>query len=356
MLHVCLSGTPVEIGRQRAEKLESSIRLSMEHLLLAHANEFGVKERRAWGRETAKDFERYFPEYVEETKAAAAALEINEDDMLAYNFRVWNALLPHSSHHCYNIGWMSPKDGPIVGGVLEDFPPFYLLEEVHPAKGNAYYTVPLAGTTHAVRGMNEKGLALGSASAFVGTPFKDNPKLKFSTRDYSRAYQVMRKVLQECDTVAEAITLIRQIPCCNTFMLADPSGELVFAGKLVDRMEIRRSSREHRLLIGGSHFLDADLITGLMRDGIHPADARASLERHWQITEYVRRHKKDMGVERMKKMLQTHGGKDILTFCHDGLQCATVAVPRKGEFWVAGYRPCRAGFKRYDMARLSKAD
>ena len=134
-------------------------------------------------------------------------------------------------------------------------------------------------------------------------------------------------------------------------MLAEPGGDLVFVGKLVDRIETRRSDRKDGLLIGGGHFSDVELISGLVRDGIHPADARTSIERQWQITKYVGKHKKDLTVERIKKMLQAHGGNDIVTFCHNGLQGATVSVPKRGEFWVAGYRPCQTGFTCYKFGK-----
>jgi len=351
MYEVRIGGSPKEMGRARARKLRSSILLGMEHWLLEHRDRWGEKERRKWGRRSAKDMESMAPELLDEIAAMAEELGVEEEDLLAFNFRAWNALSPHPSHmSCYNVAFRDPRRGILLGGVVEDNVPFYVLECVRPRKGYAFCSVNWAGMVWAIRGMNSRGLAVGQVSAFPGQPLRRDLEVPFGTDDYARAYFALRSALQYSATVREAIEVMNSFPCTSNFMFADSRGDFAVLEKVKNHYSILRSSRRDGLLIGGGHFSDEGLLRTLIGEGFYPATAEASVARARWVEEFVIKNSSRLSLDVMKEMLTSHSPHG--NFCNDFSQAATIGVPEKKEFWVAGYRACRAGFRRYLPGKL----
>ena len=102
----------------------------------------------AWGRQWQADVAAKFPALMAEITAESKELGLDKDLVFAFNYRSWNAMTRHPSHPlaCYNIFFRDKARGPLLGGVVEDNPPFYVLEEIHPRQGIAHFTVALAGT------------------------------------------------------------------------------------------------------------------------------------------------------------------------------------------------------------------
>lgn len=347
MVEINLKGSPAQIGLGRGRQLKYAIQLAAEHWGPGHAHPYSRKEAHAYGRRMAKDMEKRCPALMEEIVATGKGAEMNEDDFLAYAFRCWNALVNHpATLACYNLAARDPKRGPIIAGVLEDTPPFYLLETVRSSRGLPFYGVTWAGMAWAARSINRAGLALGQASSFAGTRFGPGTH-RFPFDLYARVFYATRWAIQHATTVEEAIEIIRGFECASVIMLADKSGKVIIL-ETCGRLHALREPDELGVLAGGA-FLSPRLIKELIDEGV-AHDWEQAVRCHKQSVARLRGAKGRTTLEWMAKHLQTEstaGG-----WCHDGCQSATVACPNTGEFWVSGYRPCVHGFKKFHIRSL----
>lgn len=343
MLKVSLSGTGKEIGERRATELRSSIYLLIEHLLYHH--NFCPEDCARWAERWKDEAEKNFPDLMEEIKSLGRTLNIDEDIIFAFNFRAWNALILHPSHYlsCYNIGFLDPNEGPILGGVVEDFPPFYILEEVRPAKGYPFYSITLAGTVWSVRGLNSQGLAAGQVSAFPGIVIKKG-KFYFGTEDYARGYFLLRNVLQYCKDAKEAIDVFRRYSVIGNFMFADRMGKIAVVEKAGTLTGIHFC--KDRFITGGGHYLDRNLVAKLSLKGIIHTPDNMSVRRQQSVS--FKAEKNSPSLRLMKKILLAHREEDG-RFCNDIVQAATIAIPLKKQFYVAGPFPCQNRFKVFSL-------
>ena len=347
MVNVELNGAPAQLGLARGRQLKAAIQLGVGHYIHGHRKQWRQSEAPAFGARMAEDLGRRCPALLEEILHTGEGAEIPQADFLAFAFRCWNALTDHpATLACYNLGCVDPGRGPLLAGVLEDSPPFYLLETVRPAQGHAFHAVTWAGMAWAVRGMNAAGLAIGQCSAFAGTRFAPG-RLAFPFDLYARGYYAQRWALQQADNVADAIEIIRGFGCASTYMLADQAGNCATLEVCGDLHAVRKPDADG-LLTGGPYITPA-LIKALIDEGVaHDWEMWVRLSR--QVIDKMRSAQGKTSLEWMADYLATD--KEDGGWCHDGLQAATVACPATGEFWVSGYRPCSSGFQRLNVADL----
>ncbi len=94
-------------------------------------------------------------------------------------------------------------------------------------------------------GINEKGLFI--AMSFVnGTAIQPGISFHF----------IVRRVLEECSTTAEAILLIRKarVSSANNFLIADPSGDIAVVESAPQKSEVRRPKRGERFIFITNQF------------------------------------------------------------------------------------------------------
>lgn len=86
-----------------------------------------------------------------------------------------------------------------------------------PDRGNAWASVSYAGFVGTVTAMNERGLAMGEMGG-AGYGKWDGLPMAF----------MMRRVMEECSTVAEALELMRSVPltCDYYYVLSDRNGDM----------------------------------------------------------------------------------------------------------------------------------
>lgn len=346
MVEITLQGTPAQIGLERGRQLKYAIQLASEHWGPGHAHQYSRKEARAYGRRMAADLEKRCPALMDEIRHTARGADLPEDDLLAYAFRCWNALIDHpATLACYNLACRDPKRGMLLAGVLEDSPPFYLQETVHPQKGHPFCSITWAGMTWAGRCMNRAGLAIGQASSFAGTRFGKGIAFPFDL--YARAFYALRWAIQNADNVADAVDIIRSFECASTIMLADRTGKCRVLEACGSLHALRRPDADE--VMTGGVFESPGLVKSLIDEGVaHDWEAGVRLAR--KVGAKLRGARGKTTMEWMARYLQTEladGG-----WCHDGLQAATIACPATGEFWVAGYRPCTTGFRKLNIREL----
>jgi len=340
---IMLKGSPEEIGRQRAKELRSSILFSMQHLMIGHGRE--TAQCVAWGRKWKADVAKKFPVLMAEIEAESGELGLDGDLVFAYNYRSWNAMTRHSSHPlaCYNIFFLDRVRGPLLGGVVEDGPPFYLVEEIRPEKGIAHFSVTLAGTCWTVRGFNAEGLAVGQVSAFPGDYCREGAIYRWGTEDYSRGYYILRTALQTMATAREAAAFCAKHDALGTFMFVDKKGEAIVVEKAGRLTAVRTCKKD--VMVSGGHYCE-DLVRELLKEGVVPLPPAASLVRQRAVFRMTAKQKPTLSL--MKRILTSHREEEG-TFCSDGNQMITIGVPAEGKFLVAGYIPCKSGFTEYTL-------
>ncbi len=343
VVKVVLKGTPAEIGRQRVRELRSTIHLAMDHLMTGHGPD--VPACLEWGCRWQPDVQAKFPHLMEEIVAESRELGIGTDLGFAFNYRAWNAVNPHPSHPlaCYNILFRDSVRGPLLGGVVEDGYPYYVMEEIHPKGGIPHFAVTLAGTCWAVRGFNAEGLAVGQVSAFPGEYFRADSTYRWGTQDYSRGYFILRTALQTLSTAREASEFCSQHDAMGTFMFADRKGE-AFVVEKAGRLGLIRKC-EGSVAVSGGHYSEP-LIRSLLDVGVAHAPYPNSLARQQSVFRKTAGRAPDL--ELMKTMLTSHENGEGW-FCIDITQMTTIAIPQAGKFLVAGYVPCTSGFVEYEF-------
>lgn len=340
-VRIVLKGSPEEIGCQRAKALRSSILLSMEHLMVGHGRETSACV--AWGRKWQADVKARFPALMEEIVAGSRELGVEKDLLFAYNYRAWNAATSHPSHPlaCYNIFFRDKNRGPLLGGVVEDSPPFYVLEEIHPLQGIPHYTVTLAGTSWAIRGLNAAGLAVGQVSAFPGEYCRAGSTYQWGTQDYSRGYFILRTALQTLSTAREAAAFCRKHDALGTFMFADRKGD-AFVVEKAGRLDAVRTCPGN-VMVSGGHYSEP-LVRALLREGVLHVPLAGSLLRQQVVLRKAR--KQAPSLELMRSILAAHDEEEG-AFCNYNNQTTTIAMPKSGKLLVSGYLSCKSGFKEY---------
>lgn len=341
MLKIVLKGSPEEIGCQRAKALHSSILLSMEHLMVGHGRETSACV--AWGRQWQADVRAKFPALMAEIGAVSRELGVDKDLVFAYNYRAWNATSRHPSHPlaCYNIFFRDRARGPLLGGVVEDSPPFYVLEEIHPRQGIPHYAVTLAGTSWAIRGLNAEGLAVGQVSAFPGDYCRAGSTYRWGTQDYSRGYYILRTALQTLSTAREAAAFCRKHDALGTFMFADRNGDAVVVEK-AGRLGAVRTCPDN-VMVSGGHYSEP-LVQALLRKGVLHLPLAGSLLRQQVVLRKAR--EQQPSLELMRRILAEHD-EDEGAFCNYHNQVTTIAMPKAGKILVSGYLSCKSGFTEF---------
>jgi hypothetical protein len=224
-----VQGKPEEMGEQLG-----ALALKPASGLVKLADGF-VKDR-GWDRiyplllKTGGVMEPQFPrDHLKELEAAAKASGWPRDLLVFANTIPDLRKLGGCSTLFVEAG-RSATGGPLFGRNL-DWPPFgplheYTLVVVYRPQGKlAFASVTYPGMVGVFSGINEKGLAL--ADLTVNDARDDSAKLDVTGVPYTLA---LRRVLEECSTVAEAEKLVRSLKRTTRQNVAvcDPKGGAVF--------------------------------------------------------------------------------------------------------------------------------
>ena len=212
-----LWGTPEEIGTAHGELLADESRRCIESVLYSFGTANVVRTGR-WFRQDLEDaYARLSPHIPErhrvETRALASAMGLEPQLVEALN--VFPELF-----HCsgFAVFGSATKDGKLYHGRVLDYMTTIGLQDsattfiVQPEGKFAFANVGYAGFIGSVSGMNAEGISLGEMGGrgegqWDGTPMAT----------------LMRRALEECDTLAEVQTLWTDSPrtCEYYYVFAD---------------------------------------------------------------------------------------------------------------------------------------
>ena len=212
-----LWGTPEEIGTAHGELLADESRRCIESVLYSFGTANVVRTGR-WFRQDLQDacarLSPHIPErHKVETRALAAAMGLEPDLVEALN--VFPELF-----HCsgFAVFGSATKDGKLYHGRVLDYMTTIGLQDsattfiIQPKGQFAFANVGYAGFIGSVSGMNAEGISLGEMGGRGEGQWDGAPMAT-----------LMRRALEECDTLAEVQTLWTESPrtCEYYYVFAD---------------------------------------------------------------------------------------------------------------------------------------
>lgn len=217
-----VDGTPAEMGRAHGILMKKSI-LVMKERLYAAGRAASIAEKTDFFAIIDEAIERtrpFTPErFYEEIDAMADAVGLEERDVRRLNN------FPEL-FHCSGVAvrGKASKDGRVLHVRVLDYMRDIGLQQNStiivylPADRNAWLSVSYSGFVGTVTAMNEKGLAIGEMGG-AGEGKWDGLPMAF----------MMRRVMEECSTVEEAVALMKSTPltCDYYYVLSDASGAMV---------------------------------------------------------------------------------------------------------------------------------
>ena len=235
-----LRGDGARLGQAQGAELGDVIR-ELSHEYFSHAFDLaseGGRSNYERALRAAAGFEKFVrPEHLEEIRALAASTRLEPAEvMLGQCFPDLN---PGGACSTIALPASASADGVARFGRNLDYQTFGLLEKhsvilmFHPRDRYAFASIAAPGLIGVLSGMNEHGLSLAvmevprSLRAPAGMPFM----------------LLYRTVLENCKTVEEAITLLRQTArqSSNNLMLMDASGDRAVAELTPGKVTVRRA-------------------------------------------------------------------------------------------------------------------
>lgn len=212
-----LEGKPDEMGRQQGELLRDEVRSIVDRIVYG----VGVGSSFAKGRwffgeieEAQSRIEPFIPEsQLREMDAIAEAAGLHRQEARLANF------FPEL-FHCsgFALHGSATLDGRIYHGRILDYIRGAGLEDnavvvvCRPEGGNAWVNLTYAGFVGSVTAMNEKKLAIGEMGGRGEGHWDGKPMA-----------QLVREVMEQCDTIDEAVELMRKGPrtCEYYYVISD---------------------------------------------------------------------------------------------------------------------------------------
>lgn len=224
MKHFTFYGSHYDIGVQQGAAL-----LDRGEHILDHVPFPLTRQRLDFARQCLPVYERWFPAVLEEIRGIADGQRCSFETMAGVLFSMY-CFSPQIRCSCFALR----QGQQVLLGRNSDF-----LTALEDQNANCLYRFPgggafLGNTTAFVEmedGVNRLGLAAGLTSVYPGSPL---PGLN--------AGLLLRLVLETCGDVAEALSLLRQIPTASshTLVLADRSRDLALVESCGAHMAVCR--------------------------------------------------------------------------------------------------------------------
>ncbi len=217
-----MSGSPEEMGAAHGELMKKQIKQMTDIIFLVSAGYLVSKDDWFFTKiqEVLKRTAPYTPKrFITECDAMSKKAGITEKDGLHINF------FPEM-FHCSGIAVRDKAslNGQIIHARVLDYMRDINLQKLAtlmvfmPKKHNAWVSVSFAGFIGTVTAMNEKGLAMGEMGG-RGFGKWDGLPMNF----------MMRRVMEECSTVEEALALMKSTPltCDYYYIISDKNKNMV---------------------------------------------------------------------------------------------------------------------------------
>ena len=216
--HVVLEGSAYEVGRLQGEAIKNIP--EAKNFFCSGKGKFAPQEF----PRILKLYEQYCPGLEEELTGFAESLEVSLEDVVYYSQTYLKAAPPHCSHLAVLPSLTLEKHVLIgrsyeFGDTMDDLR--LCTTRVQGKYAHIGFSSLLFGR---LDGMNEHGLSVTMSAA--GLPVGLLPGMKPPIQNGFHFWALLRAILDQCQTVEEAITLAQEFPlCCNlNLIVAHKSG------------------------------------------------------------------------------------------------------------------------------------
>lgn len=248
-----IKGTAYEVGKQQAVWLQEHPYLKKQYLQTEPVAKEAVNE-------TKQLLRPYLPQLEEELAGFCEELQINESHLTFF----FSSHLQPGCSHCVRQGNKTDNQQTVMLRNY-DFSPLFddmRLVSTH-VKGLAVHTGSSLILFGRSDGMNEHGLSVTFSAC--GPPIGNEPGLKPPAVAGLQVYHVIRAVLDSCETVEEAASLIQEMPVASNvhLMLADRQGDAAVI-EMIDGQKMVRKP-EHGYIAATNHPVADQTAKGLTK-------------------------------------------------------------------------------------------
>ena len=336
------NGSAHDVGRQNGAKFKGEIAHNIGILVKREGYEPLPSSTPAfinWADRQEKLLAKEWPWLIEEMEGVAEGSGQQYHDVLLLNLRAWQ----YPIYACSNLV-VTLRDGtPALAGALDDPADYYCgLVTRRPEQGYAHCAFPFSGTSHASRGVNQAGLALGIASQlFEGVNY--GPEA--INQDLA-----MRIILQTCATVKEVEEFCRSHPFTINIACVDAAGGVFCAHCVGADMLVVANSAPCALT---NHLWDDEFLFRLSLKGCAAAsDSPTTRPRRGRLLDFIRRRDGRCDAAEVMRFIADRDGGSISTICPRGNVCLTFANPatEKGRIHVS--EPSISGVESWESHSL----
>ncbi|PKV50167.1 putative choloylglycine hydrolase [Aquimarina sp. MAR_2010_214] len=278
MYHPRLYGEFYEMGLKYGKLLREKANFTLPKI---------SSQKTEFGFESYKELQKFYPEVVEEIEGFAEGINDKSENLGAFLLSLG---VFDTTGQC-SVFAFNNKDSVIIGrnyDMLFDFKKFTESSLIAPKNKYSYISQSdvFIGRSD---GINEKGLSI--AMSFVnGTEVQPGISFHF----------IIRKVLENCSTTAQAAKLIREtkVSSANNFLIADKSGNIVVVESAPQKSVIRQSGNNDNFISITNQFITNEM-KSLDKGGV---EWSKSIERYNGLKEQLESIK-EMDLLKAKEIL-----------------------------------------------------
>jgi isopenicillin-N N-acyltransferase-like protein len=352
MLEVTLEGTSYEMGYQHGAADPERVRDNIRKFNASgrFSDKLGFHQGVIEGE---KRLQKWHPGLIEEMRGIADGAGLAYQDILIHNLYSFLGSFTTayaSREGCSCAGFAKTPYGPLVGknndagGGIET----HLLAKCYPQDKASFIHITYIGMVGSVAGMNQHGFTLGGASVPAGTPG--------DATDCLFMFWVIRKWLEECSTVAEAVESARHIritSSCSHLIadLTDSKDSFVHMEYFQPNYVFIRYPEDNRLFFTNHPVTEEGRRLAL---DISTPEAVANSHARFQVLEELT-GEAPRTPEGLQSIMSAHSSP--VRICqHYGIEGAVMStdaslvfVPQERVLHISRGRPCEVG---YDTVRL----
>lgn len=245
---------------------------------------------------------------------------------------------PQIASACTAIGMLSPQEGVVIGGNLDDSRMPYVLVRRIPKDGLAHVTIARAAGIWNQNGLNEAGLFMAANSLGRFADFKDP-----DTRPVIPGDTVNRLILQTCADVPQALRLIQESRTNHSYVLGDAHGNLAAVQVMGSLYEVQHAAQHAHMVFCTNHPCMPGLVEPLTAQHCAMEIAEKSRVR-FEVLQRARKAE-PRSSEALFALLQSHEGYPN-SICNNLSVTSMLACPQREKHlcWVADAHPCRNAY------------
>jgi hypothetical protein len=370
-------GSPSERGRQRGQLIPDMVRRRVDSQVRAYSGLATRDRLLRLADEAESALVARAPETIEELDGIARGAGLDWDDLriaalvrtVGFQAAIGSAV---SQEDCLCIaisGAATTNGEPVLGkngdfvlsvSALDDL----FITEVVPDHGHPHVAIgvyPEKPTQP--EGMNDRGLTVVGAGQY---PSDGRAAFEAGRPTGACLYHVLARVYRECETIEEAVELLRPGPRGYTgrvMFIGDDSGRWAKLEITYDDLHVAYSDAGHRVAAGTSGVFNEPRMQAMITS---PRDRPAAYARYQRAMDLLSEQTGRLNAERARAILAMHGpdGPGLSTPCKhvDGiapeslppLEClptleSLVFEPAQLRGWLAKGPPCTTSFLSFEV-------